>query len=199
LHSVPSSDALVFHYLPYNSAKRARKSGIAADATYNGVPLSLRHPYAATSNDFEVFGNEGKNKKTIKSKNDSKKFPSEEVLVLSLPRQFLDRLPGYEDDAGLCMISADVLRAMFPPSFTAVVDDKPWLDRVVMLPPQCILRSLILMYDDSIEEKSNHVIDFPLSDTIESTMQLTSVGEYLKAIHLIRQKAFKHNLTLPLL
>jgi hypothetical protein len=91
--------------------------------------------------------------KVVDSNHHAKKFPNEEVLVLSLPRHLLDSLPGYEDDNGLCMISTQVLNALRPTSFTAVVDSQPWLDGLVMLPPQCILRSFVIL-DPTTKKKT---------------------------------------------
>eukprot|EP00615_Pteridomonas_danica_P010831 CAMPEP_0114328780 /NCGR_PEP_ID=MMETSP0101-20121206/631_1 /TAXON_ID=38822 ORGANISM="Pteridomonas danica, Strain PT" /NCGR_SAMPLE_ID=MMETSP0101 /ASSEMBLY_ACC=CAM_ASM_000211 /LENGTH=344 /DNA_ID=CAMNT_0001458209 /DNA_START=3088 /DNA_END=4118 /DNA_ORIENTATION=+ len=136
-HSVPSSHILVFHYTSFQHAVNARKSGIPAQKRFNGVPLTLRQPHKAIQSDFAIFGEENELK--------PKEFPHEEVLVLSLPKQFLDPLPGYEDDDGLCMISSQVLNAMRSTSFTAVMNSQPWLNGYCLLPPHCILRSFLIM------------------------------------------------------
>jgi hypothetical protein len=177
-HSIPASHTLVFHYTSYSLALIGRKSGILAQARFGGVPLSLRQPHATMENDFDVFDMDldmVSDTRTSASKKESastnrknsistpplvKKFPHEEVLVLSLPRHLLDPLPGYEEDDGLCMISADVLNALRPTSFTAVVDSQPWLDGLVMLPPQCILRSFLIM---ELPARASQSVDVLLS------------------------------------
>jgi hypothetical protein len=186
LHSVPSSHALVFHYLSYDRAKVARKSGVAAETRFNGVPLSLRHPHVVSSNDFTAFN-------SVNVSLSDQKFPNEEVLVLSLPREFLEPLPGFEDDPGLCMISAAVLSAMRPSSFSAVMDAKPWMDGVVMLPPHCILRSFVLMYADNSNLQLTFVTNVPSSDEV-SMLKVFALADFLKSMKLLRQKAFKQNL-----
>jgi hypothetical protein len=152
-HSVPASHTLVFHYTSAQLAVRARKSGIAAQQRFNGVPLSLRYPYGVSELDFDVFDDSNTSDQSerlrLGTNPEKKKFPNEEVLVLSLPSQYLDPLPGYEDDDGLCMISAQVLHAMRSTSFTAVVDSQPWINGFALLPPHCILRSFLIMNKSS--------------------------------------------------
>jgi len=162
LEQVPSSHALLFHYCSKNDAKRARQSGLLARRTFNGVPFTLRSPHNVTRNDFDVFGvpsssssfNSGSSGDDIEQFSDLI-FPNEEVIVVSLPRQFLEPLSGkggvYETDHSLCMISIQLLSALKPmDTFTAVVDKKPWKDGYILLPPQCILRSYMLMNDNDI-------------------------------------------------
>jgi hypothetical protein len=97
----------------------------------------LRQPHAANENDFEVFDKDYSGVK--------QGFPNEEVLVLTLPKHCLDPLPGYNDDLGLCMLSAEVLAAFRPRSFGGVVDNKPWMLNQILLPPRCIIRSFYIM------------------------------------------------------
>ena len=139
-NSISSSHVVCFFYTSTKFAENCRKSGIPALKKFNGVPISLRSPYDATENDFKVFSD--------LSEFLSKKFPNEEVLVLGLPKQFLEVLPGFEDDPCLCMISTEVLMAMRPSSFTAVVESRPWLNGIVLLSPHCILRSFLIMDPD---------------------------------------------------
>lgn len=139
----------MFHYTTSLRALNARKSGIPAQQRFGGVPLTLRQPHCVTDLDFEVFDNNN----DVKNK---RAFPNEEVLVLALPRQFLDRLAGYEDDPGLCMISADVLSAMRPSSFTAVLNNQPWMNGYTLLPPNSILRSFLIM-DKSDSNTQRHL------------------------------------------
>jgi hypothetical protein len=57
-----------------------------------------------------------------------------------------------EDDySGIYVIPADLLSAMRPTQFTAVLEPKPWADGLLLLPPHCILRSYQLKTDDEIE------------------------------------------------
>jgi hypothetical protein len=151
-------------------------------------------------------------------------FPNEELIVLSLPREYIDPLPGYEDDDdGLGCIAADLLMAMYPSSYVQVVNDKQWHDRVVMLPPHVILRSLLLTRHDNIPssqqqppdanlnfppkernmDKTNYIttdnlepiIDYPLDhmSKLEVT-HLQSIDVFLKSMKMVRQRAFKHGL-----
>jgi hypothetical protein len=167
-HSVPSSHTLVFHYTSYQLATMAKKSGIPAQRRFNGVPLSLRHPYCVSQLDFDVFGVSHSN--SDHSVDLERRFPNEEVLVLSLPKQFLDPLPGYEDDDGLCMISAQVLHAMRSTSFTAVVDSQPWVNGFALLPPHCILRSFLIL-EKSSNTSNKHLF---LSKSIYSAQRKSS-------------------------
>jgi hypothetical protein len=181
---VTVANALVFYYTSIENAKQCRKSGIHAYAEFKGVPVSLRRPHDASSNDFEVFGGEmistiitttttsnskrqlSYSENTTSTNNNSnnnnntpnkqqKKFPNEEVLVLSLPRKLLQPLNGYEDDEGLCFISSKVLNALRPTSYTEVEDSHPWLEGYCLLPPQCIIRSFKIMKFSSANRSSN--------------------------------------------
>jgi hypothetical protein len=78
-----------------------------------------------------------------------KKYPNEQLLVLSLPCHLIDPLPGFEDDAALWVLSSEVLKAFKPRTFVRVSDDKPWLKSLVLLPPHCIIQSFVLMNSTS--------------------------------------------------
>jgi hypothetical protein len=121
-----------------------------------GVPVTLRRPHDTcdSANDFKVFGGipgggEMMMMKEVsgseKKKKNGKRFPNEEVLVLSLPRTLLEPLSAYEEDDGLYMISTKVLSALRPSMFTAVEESQPWFEGACLLPPQCILRSFQIM------------------------------------------------------
>jgi len=139
LHSIPSSDALVFHYTSFEFADSYRKAGIPAQDKYGGIPVTLRPPHASTDIEFQVF-NETAPKTLAKNI-----FPNEEVFVLSLPRIFLEPLPGFESDNGVFMISAVTLNALRPSTFASVIDESPWLASFTLLPPHRILRSFLVM------------------------------------------------------
>jgi hypothetical protein len=128
---------MVFYYCSSLEASRARKSGLPALKRFNGVPFTLRRPHLTTKNDFAVFN--------VNREHDNG-FPHEVVLLLSLPRRLLDPLKGFENDEGLCMISADLLKALRPLSgYCGVVDNLPWYNKLVLLSPHCILKSLLIM------------------------------------------------------
>jgi len=187
LHSVPTSHALVFHYSASENAKTARKSGLPAESRFNGVPFTLRHPHAVTKNDHAAFNNFDVNDSV-------QKFPNEEVLVLSLPREFLEPLTGFEDDPSICMVPASILSAMRPSSFRDVVDEKPWKDGILMLPPHCILRSFVLTNGGNKRgSKLSYMTDMPKKGDIE-VMKVFSAVDYLEFMHRIRQKAYKEDL-----
>jgi hypothetical protein len=123
----------------------ARRSGIAALKKFNGIPFSLRCPHYTIPIERHVFSN-GKSTQSW----DGNPFPNEEVIVLSLPRHLLEPLLGYEEETCLCSISVQVLEAMRSSTFATVLDNAPWLEGILMLPPQCILRSYTLI--DNSEE-----------------------------------------------
>jgi hypothetical protein len=194
-HNIPASHTLVFHYASYQSAVNARKSGIPAHARFGGVPLTLRQPHRTTQSDFEVFNphissssssadtaalkeldNDDDKMSLLGHKN--KLFPNEEVLVLALPRKFLEPLPGYDQDTGLCMVSADMMSAMRPTSFTAVLDDLPWMNGYTLLPPHTILRSFLIM-DKSSDHHSALAQKLLYQDrkSLGSTSSTNSVSE----------------------
>lgn len=155
LQNIPSSDVMLFYYCSTAEAIKARKSGIPSLKKFNGIPLTLRRPFDTNRNDFDVFNNHRK-------VNSKQAFPSEEVVVYSLPRQFIDPLPGYDDDDGLWVLSANVLIALRPFSFVRSTDNSPWLSSLVLLPPQCVVQSFrilenvqvsnILIEDDEITQ-----------------------------------------------
>jgi hypothetical protein len=208
-HSVPSSHALVFYYTSFEVAKQGRKSGIASWSEYNGVPVSLRHPHDSTDAEFEVFG--VKSDKATTGAN-VETFPHEFVFVLSLPQRFLSALPGYECDEGLCMVPSQVLNALRPTSFSDVMDGKPWVEKLVLLPPHNILRSFLILDKDSLSRVSsssssssftenrnttikrndlNYDIDVATVCLSTGIMPITSVGVYTDRMNLIREQASK--------
>jgi len=214
-HLIPASHALVFHYTSRELAVSGRKSGIASQRRFEGVPLSLRQPHGTTDNDFDVFqlieDGADKEEQNVISKQDRQRFPHEEVLVLSLPKQFLERLTGFEDDPGLCMISARVLNAMLPTSFTAVMASQPWLDGVVLLPPQCILRSFMILdveekpkVSTQLNKRFSMKADYEVNlsrksyfheiDTLPGLLSLDSIEAYVKVMESIRHSASEQRL-----
>jgi hypothetical protein len=177
-NDVPSSHSLLFYYATVSQGLRARRSGIPAHVKYGGVPLSLRPPHDCINHEYEVFRDYSSitqqrkqtigfassssevavsNMKIVDSvaEDDAFPFPNEEVIVLSLPRKFLQQLPGYEDDHCMCLISSQILRAMKPTSYTAVLNPRPWLAGVLMIPPECILRSYWI-FDNLNNEESQY-------------------------------------------
>jgi len=195
LNDIPSSDAIVFHFTSFELAKSARKSGIVAQKAFNGVPLTLRQPYRNTGADFKVF----------KSKTNEGKFPNESVLVLSLPKRYLDKLPGHEEDRGLCMISADVLHALRPTSFSAVVDEEPWIGGFAILPPQSILRSYHIMTADGVPRNGSVQRESiapsllkdaqdEVEDLITEVVPITSIQEYLSTMDAVREHCDRNKL-----
>jgi hypothetical protein len=190
LHDIPASETMVFYYCSSLEASRARKSGLPALKRFNGVPFTLRRPHLTTKNDFEVFDS---------SLEIARPFPHEELLVLSLPRRFLDPLKGFEEDEGLCMISADLLKALRPLSgYCGVADRGPWLNNVVLLSPHSIIRSFLIL------EKEDKMIDNPIRfslDFVSDEGTITSIATptsfppavslstYLESIGHIREEA----------
>jgi hypothetical protein len=204
----------VFHYTTYGLALTARKSGIIAQRKFKGVPLSLRQPHLVKGSDFDVFSSgsgggdstdchEDRNNNGDKEEEEDissssgstmamRKFPNEEVLVLSLPRHLLDPLPGYEDDNGLCMISTQVLNALRPTSFTAVVDSQPWLDGLVMLPPQCILRSFVIL-DPTTKKKTTTKNTTTTTTTAMTTNSINPTAATTQGYRQSSQSSFNNN------
>eukprot|EP00615_Pteridomonas_danica_P010366 CAMPEP_0114339354 /NCGR_PEP_ID=MMETSP0101-20121206/7684_1 /TAXON_ID=38822 ORGANISM="Pteridomonas danica, Strain PT" /NCGR_SAMPLE_ID=MMETSP0101 /ASSEMBLY_ACC=CAM_ASM_000211 /LENGTH=636 /DNA_ID=CAMNT_0001472315 /DNA_START=238 /DNA_END=2148 /DNA_ORIENTATION=+ len=173
-HSIPSSHVIVFYYTSFKQAIQARKSGIPAHVRYKGIPLSLRDPTSALEADFRVFGKDDEGEyggDENMEMNLKKKFPREEVLVLSLRKEFLNPLPGYEDDDALCMISVELLNAMRPTSFSAIIDNQPWLEDRVLLPPQCIVRSFWIMNIVSAKNRASSL----QQTTTTTTASITSI------------------------
>lgn len=163
--SVPVSDILLFHYTSHDLARMAMRSGIAASKKFDGVPFTLRPPFQTGSAERYVFGGGpvdgsgrmevvGSNSesthadKTDVNKNDTK-FPNDVLLVLSLPRLLLRPLKGFEHENYLCSLPLRVLKAMRSSHPSNVVDIKPWVDRVALIPPTCILRSYVLLEQSS--------------------------------------------------
>lgn len=212
IHSIPPSNALVFHYTTFHLAKSARKTGIAAPKKYGGVPFTLRRPFTNTQADFKVFGDDDYKD----DKSNKQKFPNESLLVLSVPMRCLEKLPGYEDDDCLCRISADILHAMRPTSFVSVVDETPWLYGTTLMPPTSILRSYYVMTEnrndegrqsitkkrlsflheqDHVNEEimSTFVTDCPFS-ALKSVSKLHSIHQYCTKMDKIRTFCQEHNL-----
>ena len=74
----------------------------------------------------------------------------EALVVVALPRCLLERLPGHEDDDGLHLLPAEILRAMRPSTFSGVFDQGLWLKGVVCLPPTCVLRVYTLVGSEAL-------------------------------------------------
>jgi hypothetical protein len=208
----------VFHYTSFEQGKLDRKSGIPARVKYDGIPCTLRQPHDCTSKEFEVFSkvnhikedhrrsSRGSKTGSINSDTTSddtkKKFPNEFLFVISLPKHFLQPLKGYEDDEGLCMVSAQVLSALRPQEFTDVVDGKPWADNVLLLQPHCILRSFLILPADTdvmIQYKMNlydkNEVMYDKSFSLQSNiMPITSVDVFTDRMRWIRKEAARSNL-----
>jgi hypothetical protein len=181
-YDVPVSHTVVFYYCSTDEASRARKSGLPALKRFNGVPFTLRRPHLTTKNDFAVFN--------VNREHDNG-FPHEVVLLLSLPRRLLDPLKGFENDEGLCMISADLLKALRPSSVINVVDRQPWLNNLVLLSPYCIVRSLLIMEKDSIlnmltSEELNILSDISITPRVSELISVDSIETYVNAMSKIR-------------
>ena len=79
----------------------------------------------------------------------------EALVVVALPRCLLERLPGHEDDDGLHLLPAEILRAMRPSTFSGVFDQGLWLKGVVCLPPTCVLRVYTLVGSEALGAATN--------------------------------------------
>eukprot|EP00615_Pteridomonas_danica_P014873 CAMPEP_0114398952 /NCGR_PEP_ID=MMETSP0102-20121206/15255_1 /TAXON_ID=38822 ORGANISM="Pteridomonas danica, Strain PT" /NCGR_SAMPLE_ID=MMETSP0102 /ASSEMBLY_ACC=CAM_ASM_000212 /LENGTH=477 /DNA_ID=CAMNT_0001560531 /DNA_START=460 /DNA_END=1893 /DNA_ORIENTATION=+ len=192
---------MVFYYCSSNTANRARRSGLPAQSKYNGIPFTLREPHATTQPDFDVFNPTEEYAEQV--------FPDEEVLVLSIPRRFLDPLPGYEDDDGLCMVSCDVLRAMRPSSFVGIVDSRPWISLLLLLPPQCILRSFLILQENPekkaetsqkeelfglLLQQDDPMTPISQSERLSEIYHIDSIKSYIKEMNAVRSYAKEFNL-----
>jgi hypothetical protein len=164
----------VFYYASSESAKVGRYSGIAARSDVNGVPVTLRCPHEATANDFKVFNPQSSEPSSPHLDDEppadkESLFPCEEVLVLSLPRKFLQPLPGYETDDGLFMVSIRVLNALRATVYTDVQDSGPWIQGECILPPQCILRSFKISKASKFRKRSSSSFDFIIKSRSNSS------------------------------
>lgn len=139
---VPASHSLVFHYTSLHGAKKCLKSGIPAHSSNVGVLVSFRRPHELTESDIVLF------KKACSFPpypNSLRPRPFECVLALSLPSRLLHAVPGKENDPCIRFIPANLIVAMRPVTFSAVVEPTPWVDRVVLLPPSTIVRAYQLI------------------------------------------------------
>jgi hypothetical protein len=199
---VPLSHALLFYYTTVEHAKSCRRSGIPVHALFDGVPLSLRAPHDTTSADVKVFSTLSKTPKSKEEPSTSSSslispssgsiFPNEEVLVLSLPIQFLYPLLGYEEDPQLCMIPSQILNASCPTSFSAVIDPKPWISGLTLLSPHCILRSYQIKL--SSPELNSPIRTSSLTENgsktiVKQVIDITSIDDYVKRMKQIRSDA----------
>jgi hypothetical protein len=211
-NSVAASHMLLFHYTSLRAAKMARDSGVPALGCFGGVALTLRRPHQLTDSDRKAFqdvcdGGEliSKGKLSTTEVDNTPQLscipgcPFEAVLAISLPIRVLDPLPGYENDAGLCVVPLEVLQSMRPTSFVGVLNPKPWLDGFVLLPPPAIVRSYMLVVDElgSDEDPKGYRpnpswihesedISLVHDVTIE---HVTSASEYLSWMRFIRDRA----------
>jgi hypothetical protein len=186
-HDVPRSDTMVYYYTSSEQAAQARSSGIPAWKQFNGIPFSLRSPHDCTDTEFAVFGD---------TSNNRRKFPNEQVLVLSIPKQFLAYLRGYERDEQVCCLPVEVLNAMRPVLFDAVNNISPWLEKQCMFPPQGILRSFLILEQQENPIKAGDralVRDIPLCGT-DTITPLDSIAEFTNAMSMVRAEAKKSNL-----
>eukprot|EP00615_Pteridomonas_danica_P007421 CAMPEP_0114351976 /NCGR_PEP_ID=MMETSP0101-20121206/17602_1 /TAXON_ID=38822 ORGANISM="Pteridomonas danica, Strain PT" /NCGR_SAMPLE_ID=MMETSP0101 /ASSEMBLY_ACC=CAM_ASM_000211 /LENGTH=206 /DNA_ID=CAMNT_0001492151 /DNA_START=539 /DNA_END=1156 /DNA_ORIENTATION=+ len=152
----------------------ARHSGFPAQIKYDGVPFTLRQPFATTTNDTEVFSSNSTSKRESIAYLGTG-FPNDAMMAVSLPKQLLDSLPGYEDDPALCRISCEVLSSLRPPYLSTVVDPKPWLEGFLLLSPGCIVRSYSLSSDANGSTNSSTNSSF--SSSSSSSFSMNSSGK----------------------
>lgn len=187
-HDVTPSNAMLFYFTSSKLASMARASGIPAKKQFNGIPLSSRYPHDCTDTEFAVFSESSTNRQ---------KFPNEQVLVLSIPKQFLEPLPGYEEDNQVFVLPVEVFNCMRPVLFDAVHNKQPWLEKQCLLPPQVILRSYLLIEqpESPIREVGEMALvrDISLRGTDVIT-PLDSIVEFTKTMSMIRLEAMKSNL-----
>ena len=147
-------------------------SGIPAQRRFGGVPFTIRAPHDLGQAEREdVFRADGRDRESAPPASQQSPVEEEEeaeeaeeeggggekrrqkheaLLVLALPRCLLERLPGHEDDDGLFVLPAEVLRAMRPSTFSGVFDQGLWLKGVVCLPPTCVLRVYTLVGSEAL-------------------------------------------------
>jgi len=144
---VPASHSLVFHYTSLHGARKTLKSGIPAHSAHVGVLVTFRRPHELTDKDIALF-------KAAASfppyPNSLAPKPFEAVLALSLPSRLLHPLPKHADDACLRFVPANLIAALRPVNFSAVVEPTPWVDKVVLLPPNTIVRAYQLIDDKDL-------------------------------------------------
>jgi len=134
-NAIPRSHCLVFWYSSLEGARSALRSGIPAlesgglADTEAGVVFTMHNPSEINSNDMTVFP----------------KHLQEAVLVCSVRRCLLSRLPGALKDSGLRTLPGGVLRALRGKNFDTLIDSKPWFEGGVFLPPQQIVRAYQLV------------------------------------------------------
>ena len=147
--SVPANHVLVFHYTTAKTARLSQRAGIQADENTGGVILSLRGPHHVTTSEAHVF------KGAISA--DGVMF--EAAIALAVPGRLLERVPG-EDDPFVRMLPVAALLALWPSSYSSVVDPKPWMtiakqheendwtklksEGPAILPPANILKSYLV-------------------------------------------------------
>ena len=153
-------------------------TGIPAQRRFGGVPFTIRAPHdLGQAEKDRVFRGDGRDCEGAssssqrstsdeKEKDDGEGYGGEEggrrgaeesdhhkheaLLVVALPRCLLERLPGHEDDDGLHLLPAEILRAMRPSTFSGVFDQGLWLKGVVCLPPTCVLRVYTLVGSEAL-------------------------------------------------
>lgn len=112
----------------------------------------MRPPHKVSENEVDIYG------KRLNHKYLTLKCLNEEVIALSINKIFLEPLPGYEFDEGLCMISCKILNSMRPSCFNHIEDiNQPWLEDKVILPPSCIINSFLILDVEKPYEELDYV------------------------------------------
>jgi len=133
----PASHCLVFHYTSLHGARKMLKSGIPANATVNGVPVTFRRPHDLTARDLELFTRADA---FPPYENSMRPRPFEAAIALSLPKKLLFPIPGMEKDPCLRVLPAAFLSAVRPSLFGTAVNSLPWELGAVLLPTEAVLR-----------------------------------------------------------
>ena len=190
-------------------ATLAQVTGIPAQRRFGGVPFTIRAPHdlgqaekdrvfrgdgrdcegASSSSqrstsdekekdDLEGYGGEEGGRRGAKESDHHK---HEALLVVALPRCLLERLPGHEDDDGLHLLPAEILRAMRPSTFSGVFDQGLWLKGVVCLPPTCVLRVYTLVGSEALGAATT-VATAAAVATARRSRKRTSTRETLRSL-----------------
>ena len=133
----PASHCLVFHYTSLHGARKMLKSGIPANATVDGVPVTFRRPHDLTTADLEIFTRADA---FPPYENSMRPRPFEAVIALSLPKMLLFPVPGMEKDPCLRVLPATLLSAVRPSLFGTAVNSLPWELGALLLPTEAVLR-----------------------------------------------------------
>jgi len=210
---VPTANVLLFHYTSSHLAKVAMRSGLSALVKFNGIPFTLHHPHQTNDNDKQVFGNQQQKQQQSSSSSSSTSlqheydvekynnvFPNEVLLVLSLPRTLLRPLKGYENEDYLYCIQDCILSAMRSLHPSNIVDVKPWVDGISLLPPTCILRAYSLIDLEEEKEESLSVVNrnsqgFSMQG-LHLASRLSEVTEYSRRSSFINNQSWIHDVPL---